>query len=73
MNKNGEAKEGITMSKNQKTEKKDEKIMSKIKLTKDEKIKFFKYWKSGIYKQLHQQNLISDMQLMQLLEKSDHC
>lgn len=49
---------------------KQDKKMVKVKLTKEEKRTFLKYWKTGIYKQLYHQNLISDIELMQLLEKS---
>lgn len=58
------------MDKSQQISNKEDKKMAKVKLTKEEKRTFLKYWKTGIYKQLRHQDLISDIELMQLLEKS---
>lgn len=60
------------MDKSQQISNKKYKKMAEVKLTKEEKRTFLKYWKTGIYKQLRHQNLISDIELMQLLEKSSH-
>lgn len=69
MNKTQKAR-GKNMDKSQQTSNKEDKKIVKVKLTKEEKRIFFKYWKTGVYKQLRHQNLISDIELMQLLEKS---
>lgn len=71
MNKTQKAR-GKNMDKSQQISNKKYKKMAEVKLTKEEKRTFLKYWKTGIYKQLRHQNLISDIELMQLLEKSSH-
>jgi hypothetical protein len=71
MNKTQKAR-GKNMDKSQQISNKKDKKMAEVKLTKEEKRTFLKYWKTGIYKQLRHQNLISDIELMQLLEKSSH-
>lgn len=58
------------MGKSQQILNKEDKKIEKVKLTKEQKRTFFKYWKTGIYKQLRHQNLISDIELMLLMEKS---
>ena len=61
---------GKNIDKSQQMSNRKDKKIAKVKLTKEEKRTFLKYWKTGVYKQLRHQNLISDIELMQLLEKS---